>query len=118
MKQRIMPLTGCSLEIRGDSFVTVQPYKDNQYESCRIYYKEVETLVKTKNGVDLYQNFAVRREHDSGEPENRGERCLSVRSDIPEGGDRKIYEVLKERVFANSSSIRVHRITRLPYQEY
>ena len=89
LKQRIMPLSGCFFgKYEAIAFVTVQPYKDSQYESCRIYYKEVETLVKTKMERDLYQNFAVRREHDSGEPEKQeNDVYQSVR--IFQGGDRK-----------------------------
>ena len=36
LKQRIMPLSGCFLEIRGDSFVTVQPYKASMSPAASI----------------------------------------------------------------------------------
>lgn len=98
LKQRIMPLTGCFLEIRTDSFAAVQPYKDSRYESCRIYYKEVETLVKEKAGKGFYIRIMQTGESViQGSQENR--RTLFV---SPFGYSReeleKVYEVLKERV--------------------
>lgn len=103
LKQRIMPLSGCFLEIRGDSFVTVQPYKDSQYESCRIYYKEVETLVKTKNGAGFYIRILQSGESMiQGSQKNRRTMFIS-----PFGYSReeieKIYEVLKERILQTAA---------------
>lgn len=98
LKQRIMPLTGCFLEIRTDSFAAVQPYKDSRYESCRIYYKEVETLVKEKAGKGFYIRIMQTGESViQGSQENRRTMFVS-----PFGYSReemeKVYEVLKERV--------------------
>lgn len=98
LKQRIMPLSGCFLEIRSDSFAAVQPYKDSQYESCRIYYKDVETLVKARAGKGFY--IGILKEGESviqGGQDNRKTMFIS-----PFGYSReemeKIYGVLKERV--------------------
>ena len=46
LKRLIMPLKGCFLEIQTSCFVAVQPWKDGQYESCRVYFGEIEGLVK------------------------------------------------------------------------
>lgn len=98
LKQRIMPLNGCFLEIRTDSFAAVQPYKDSQYESCRIYYKEVETLVKGKAGKGFY--IRILEKGESVIQGNQGNKRTMFVS--PFGYSREemetIYEVLKERV--------------------
>lgn len=98
LKKRIMPLSGCFLEIRTDNFAAVQPYKDSQYESCRIYYKEVETLVKERAGKGFYIKIMQTGESViQGRQENR--RTIFV---SPFGYTReemeKVYEVLKKRV--------------------
>ena len=98
LKRRIMPLTGCFLEIRTDSFAAVQPYKDSRYESCRIYYKEVETLIKTKRGKGFYIRILEAGESViQGSQEERKTMFIS-----PFGYSREememVYEVLKERV--------------------
>lgn len=98
LKQRIMPLTGCFLEIRTDSFAVVQPYKDSQYESCRIYYKEVETLVKGKAGKGLYIRILEKGESViQGSQGNRRTMFVSQFGYTREEME-VIYEVLKKRV--------------------
>lgn len=54
LKGLVMPMRGCFMEIGTDSFAAVQPYKDGKYESCRIYFKDVENLVKEKKGGGFY----------------------------------------------------------------
>ena len=39
---RIMPLVNCFLEVQRDCFVAVQSFRDGEYESCRIYFEEIE----------------------------------------------------------------------------
>ncbi|MBE7723985.1 MAG: hypothetical protein E7244_05930 [Enterocloster citroniae] len=101
LKKRIMPLSGCFLEIRTDSFAAVQPYKDSKYESCRIYYKEVEMLVKERAGKGFYIKIMQTGESViQGSQENQeNPRTIFV---SPFGYSReemeKVYEVLKERV--------------------
>lgn len=98
LKQRIMPLTGCFLEIRTDSFAAVQPYKDSRYESCRIYYKDVETLIKAKAGQGFYLKISDMGESViQGDQENRRTMFISPFGYSGEGME-KIYEILKERV--------------------
>ena len=98
LKQRIMPLAGCFLEIRKDSFVAVQPYKDNQYESCRIYYKEIESLIKEKAGSGFYIRILQPGESViKGSQEKRRAMHISPFG-YSEEEIEKIYEVLKERV--------------------
>lgn len=98
LKRGIMPLTGCFLEIRTDNFAALQPYRDSQYESCRIYYKEVEMLVKEKAGKGFYiRIMQTGKSVIQGSREDR--RTIFV---SPFGYSReemeKVYEVLKERV--------------------
>ena len=40
LKQLIMPLSGCCLEIQTSCFVARQPWKKEHYEQCRIYFKD------------------------------------------------------------------------------
>lgn len=46
LKQLIMPSRGCYLEIQTNCFVARQPWRDGKYEQCRIYFEEIEGLVK------------------------------------------------------------------------
>ena len=52
LEKRIMPLDQCFLEVQGSWFAAVQPFRDGVYESCRIYFQDMESLVmgKRKNG--------------------------------------------------------------------
>ena len=50
IQRQIMPLTNCFLEIQRDCFVAVQPFRDGEYESCRIYFEEIEGLIEGKRG--------------------------------------------------------------------
>ena len=49
-----MPLANCFLEIQSDCFVAVQPFRDGEYESCRIYFEEIEGLIEGKKGKGFY----------------------------------------------------------------
>ncbi len=50
IQRRIMPLANCFLEVQRDCFVAVQPFWDGEYESCRIYFEEIEG----KRGKEFY----------------------------------------------------------------
>lgn len=103
LKQRIMPLSGCFLEIRSDSFAAVQPYKDNQYESCRIYYKEIELLIKDKAGSGFYIRILQPGESViKGSQDKRRTMHISPFG-YSEEEIEKIYEVLKERVLQTAT---------------
>ena len=54
IQRRIMPLVNCFLEVQGDCFVAVQPFRDGEYESCRIYFEEIEGLIEGKRGKGFY----------------------------------------------------------------
>lgn len=49
-----MPLVECFLELQSDCFVAVQPFRDGVYESCRIYFDEIENLIKGRKGKGFY----------------------------------------------------------------
>ena len=49
-----MPLANCFLEIQSDCFVAVQPFRDGEYESCRIYFEEIEGMIEGKKGTGFY----------------------------------------------------------------
>ena len=54
IQRRIMPLANCFLEIQSDCFVAVQPFRDGEYESCRIYFEEIEGMIEGKKGTGFY----------------------------------------------------------------
>lgn len=49
-----MPLVNCFLEVQSDCFVAVRPFRDREYESCRIYFVEIEGLIEGKRGKGFY----------------------------------------------------------------
>ena len=54
IQRRIMPIANCFLEVQRDCFVAVQPFQDGEYESCRIYFEEIEGLIEGKRGKGFY----------------------------------------------------------------
>lgn len=54
IKRQIMPLNDCCLEIRKTCFVAVQPYRDGIYESCMIYFNDIDGLIKGKKSGGFY----------------------------------------------------------------
>lgn len=54
LQKRIMPLNQCFLEIQSDCFEMVQPFRDGVYESCRIYFDEIESLIEGRRGKGFY----------------------------------------------------------------
>ena len=48
--QRILPLSGCYLEIQGDYFAVCQPDRKKRYTTARLYFDEIVTLIRERNG--------------------------------------------------------------------
>ena len=98
IQRRIMPLANCFLEVQRDCFVAVQPFRDGEYESCRIYFEEIEGLIEGKRGKGFY----VRISGEGRSVVQRKERgkVMFVSS---EGYDRgkfgMAYERIREKTF-------------------
>lgn len=99
LKQLIMPISGCYLEIQTSCFVAKQPWKDGKYELCRIYFKEIEGIVKGARTGGFYLRIP-----ENGESEIRGNgdggRCIFFVSSFgyPEEKIQAMYQTIKERV--------------------
>lgn len=95
--RRIMPLNQCFLEIQKDCFVAVQPFRDEEYESCRIFFCEIEGLVKErKNG-----GFYIRIPENGSSMIQRKERgCVMYVSPLgyPKGQMEAVYQKIRERL--------------------
>ena len=89
IQRRIMPLVNCFLEVQGDCFVAVQSFRDGEYESCRIYFEEIEG--KRRKG------FYVRVSGEGRSVVQRKERgrVMFVSS---EGYDRGKFWVVYEKI--------------------
>ena len=59
--QRIMPLTGCFLEVRQDYLLVRQPQLQERYEACQIFCPEIEQIVWSSRKDGFYIRF-----HDNG----------------------------------------------------
>lgn len=99
LKQMIMPLRGCCLEIQTSCFVARQPWKKEHYEQCRIYFKEVQALIREAKVGGFYLQIP-----EGGESEIRGfgenRRCLFYVSPFgyPEDKMQAMYQTIKERL--------------------
>lgn len=93
LQKRIMPLNHCFLEIQSDCFMMVQPFRDGVYESCRIYFDEIESLIEGRRGKGFY----IRISGDGKSVVQRKERgrVMFVSSD---GYDRKKFGVIYEKI--------------------
>ncbi len=97
IQRRIMPLANCFLEVQRDCFVAVQPFRDGEYESCRIYFEEIEGLVEGKKGKGFY----VRISEEGRSVVQRKERgkVMFVSSEGYDGEKfRGMYERIREKV--------------------
>ena len=97
IQRQIMPLTNCFLEIQRDCFVAVQPFRDGEYESCRIYFEEIEELIEGKKGKGFY----VRISGEGRSVVQRKERgkVMFVSSEGYDGEKfRGVYERIREKV--------------------
>ena len=71
----------------------VQPFRDGVYESCRIYFDEIESLIEGRRGKGFY----IRISGDGKSVVQRKERgrVMFVSSD---GYDRKKFGVIYEKI--------------------
>lgn len=52
IKRKIMGAGNCYLELEKDCLVVCQPEKNGHYESCRIFYEEIEKIVEgSRRGI-------------------------------------------------------------------
>lgn len=66
--RRIMEAENCYMELDGESMAVCQPEKNGHYESCRIFYDEIDKIVEgSRRGVPEF--YVVLREME-GEPES------------------------------------------------
>ena len=94
----IMPLVNCFLEVQSDCFVAVQPFRDGEYESCRIYFEEIEGLIEGKRGKGFY--VRVSGEGRSVVQRKERGRVMFVSSEGYEGERfEEIYERIRSKVF-------------------
>lgn len=98
IQRRIMPLTNCFLEVQRDCFVAVQPFRDGEYESCRIYFEEIEGLIEGKRGKGFY--VRISGEGRSVVQRKERGRVIFVSS---EGYERKKFEMVYGRIRKNVS---------------
>lgn len=95
IQRRIMPLANCFLEVQRDCFVAVQPFRDGEYESCRIYFEEIEGLIEGKRGKGFY----VRISGEGRSVVQRKERGKVMFVSL-EGYDEEKFGVVFEKVKA------------------
>lgn len=99
LKRLIMPLSGCYLEIQTHCFVAKQPWLDGKYEQCRIYFQEIEGLVKGAKTGGFYLRIP-----EDGKSEIRGggdgPRKLFYVSPFGYQEDKiqAVYQTIKERL--------------------
>lgn len=93
IQKRIMPLNQCFLEVRSDCFVAVQPFRDGVYESCRIYYDEIESLIEGKRGKGFY--VRISEEGKSVVQRKEQGRIMFVSS---EGYDREKFGIIYRKI--------------------
>lgn len=98
LQKRIMPLNQCFLEIQSDCFVMVQPFRDGVYESCRIYFDEIESLIEGGRGKGFY--IRISGEGRSVIQRKKQGRVMFVSS---EGYNSEKFRMVYERVRENVS---------------
>lgn len=99
IKRRIMPLAGCFLEIQTNCFVAVQPYRDNRYESCRVYYHDVTELIRGAGNKGFYIRISEQGESVIQDEADHERRVLFINPfGYSKDGVEEIYAVLKKRV--------------------
>lgn len=99
LKHKIMPVTGCFLEIQTACFVAVQPYWDSRYESCRIYYKDVEEVVRGAKNKGFYIRVSQTGESVIQGNQNVERKIMFISAfGYSKEGIEKIYEMLKARI--------------------
>lgn len=84
--RRIMEAECCYLELDGDSLAVCQPEKNGHYESCRIFYEEIDKIVEgSRRGIPEF--YIVLRDIEEGQEsfillddEEQKRRIFCVRS--------------------------------------
>lgn len=99
LSRLIMPLNGCYLEIQTSCFLAKQPWRDGTYEQCRIYFKEIEGLVKGAKTGGFYLRIPEQGKskiHGNGQ----GQRNLIFVSPFgyPKDQMQVMYQTIKERL--------------------
>lgn len=93
----IMPVSSCFLEIQSSCFVAVQPYRNEIYESCRIYYTEIETLLMTRKRSGFYIRVS-----DSGKSviqrKERGRVMYVGQDGYSKENLEAVYQKIRERI--------------------
>ena len=63
ISRRIMESEYCYMELEPDSLAVCQPEKNGRYESCRIFYPEIDKIVEgSRRGIPEF--YVVLRETD------------------------------------------------------
>ncbi len=93
IQRRIMPIANCFLEVQRDCFVAVQPFQDGEYESCRIYFEEIEGLIEGKKGKGFY--VRISGEGRSVVQRKERGRVMFVSS---EGYDEERFKMMYEKI--------------------
>ncbi len=99
LRRLIMPLSGCYLEIQTHCFVAKQPWLDGRYEQCRIYFQEIEGLVKGAKTAGFYLRIPEQGKskiYGNGQ----GQRSLIYVSPFgyPQDQMQAMYQTIKERL--------------------
>lgn len=64
--RRIMEAESCYMELDADSLAVCQPEKNGHYESCRIFYEEIDKIVEgSRRGIPEF--YVVLREIEEGQ---------------------------------------------------
>ena len=100
IQRQIMPIANCFLEVQRDCFVAVQPFRDGEYESCRIYFEEIEGLVEGKKGKGFY--VRISEEGRSVVQRNERGRVMFVSS---EGYDEEKFGVMYGKIMGRVSDM-------------
>lgn len=97
VKRRTMPLNQCFLEIQKDCFVAVQPFRDEEYESCRIFFREIESLIKARKNGGFYIRIP---EKGSSIIQRKEKGCVMYVSPLgyPEEKMEAVYQKIRERL--------------------
>lgn len=61
LNRQIMPLSDCFLEIQKECLFVRQPEQQDRYESCQIYFKEIESLIWNRGKDGFFIRF-----HENG----------------------------------------------------
>ena len=63
ISKRIMEAEYCYMELEPDSLAVSQPEKNGRYESCRIFYQEIDKIVEgSRRGIPEF--YVVFKETD------------------------------------------------------